>query len=89
MKVMKIIGLDRVSRTLLALLVAFSTIHPGPIHAQSGKTDIEGPTIEHEVVESGGLGKVQEFSATVVDNEEVASVWLFYRFGVEDDFDAR
>lgn len=76
----------RVFRTFLALLFAVSSVNPGPVVAQSDQFDIEGPTIEHEVLESGDLGKAQEFSATVMDNEQVESVLFLYRFNAEDEF---
>lgn len=55
-------------------------------HAQGEGVDFEAPIIEHEYFESGLLGDDQLFSATVVDNDVLASVSLFYRFKTESDF---
>ncbi|MFK7858403.1 MAG: hypothetical protein AB8B64_06275 [Granulosicoccus sp.] len=54
--------------------------------AQSTEFDFEAPIIEHEEITTGILGDVAEFVATVVDNAEVESVSLFYRYAGEDDF---
>jgi len=55
-------------------------------HAQSD-IDVEPPIVEHEQVETGRAGVVQEFTATVVDDRALAEVLLFYRFAGEDTFE--
>ncbi|MFK7993364.1 MAG: hypothetical protein AB8B87_04445 [Granulosicoccus sp.] len=55
-------------------------------HAQSSESDFEAPIIEHEEIKSGNLGDVEVFAATVVDNEDLKSVSLFYRYSGENEF---
>lgn len=69
---------------LLALAVAVSTLQSTVVFAQQAVQDFEAPLIEHELLKSGELGEAQIFSANVVDNIELKSVSIFYRFtGVE------
>lgn len=48
--------------------------------------DFESPIIEHSTLEAGFVGGVEVFGATVVDNEEIEAVSLFYRFSGETEF---
>lgn len=48
--------------------------------------DFESPIIEHIEREGGPLGSLESFGATVVDNDEIASVTLYYRFSGENEF---
>ncbi len=54
--------------------------------AQNTGIDFEAPIIEHEKIESGLRGENQIFTATVVDNDVVAGVTLFYRFAGDTEF---
>lgn len=49
-------------------------------YAQSGFIDVEPPLIEHDVIGAVESGIRQSFFATVVDENELDSVSLFYRF---------
>ncbi len=48
--------------------------------AQSGQIDVEPPLIEHAIVNTVEADSRQSFFATVVDDDELDSVSLFYRF---------
>lgn len=48
--------------------------------------DFESPIIEHIEREGGPLGSLEVFGATVVDNDEIESVTLYYRFSGENEF---
>lgn len=48
--------------------------------------DVEPPLIEHELVKQAEADIRQTFVASVVDDEELAQVDLFYRFGGETSF---
>lgn len=48
------------------------------VHAQSD-IDVEAPTIEHEVIQTGTAGELQVFEAEVKDNNELESVSFYYR----------
>jgi len=52
-------------------------------HAQSGLIDVEPPLIEHDISTDVDADTRQSFFATVVDDDELDSVSLYYRF--EDD----
>jgi len=49
-------------------------------YAQSGLIDVEPPLIEHNIVSTVEADTRQSFFATVVDDDELASVSLYYRF---------
>lgn len=49
-------------------------------YAQSGQIDVEPPLIEHNVVSAVDPAARQSFFATVVDDDELDSVSLYYRF---------
>ncbi|MBX2884414.1 MAG: hypothetical protein KTR32_30960 [Granulosicoccus sp.] len=55
-------------------------------HAQYDGPDFESPIIEHEESTGGPIGGIELFSATVVDNDVLASVRLFYRFSGESEY---
>lgn len=55
-------------------------------NAQVANSDFEAPIIEHEEINTGVLGDIESFVATVVDNEELKSVSLFYRYTGQSDF---
>jgi len=52
-------------------------------YAQSDLTDVEPPLIEHTVMDAVEAAERQSFIATVVDDAELDSVSLYYRF--QDD----
>ena len=54
--------------------------------AQAQTLDVDPPVIELELVEQGVLGETQVFSATVTDNDQVASMTLHYRFGADSSY---
>jgi len=56
----------------------------GLVQAQS--LDVDPPTIELELVEEGVRGETQVFSATVTDNDQIASMTLHYRFGADSSY---
>jgi len=60
-----------VTQTLLGMSAAY---------AQSGSIDVEPPLIEHSIVSSVDADTRQSFFATVVDDDELDSVSLYYRF---------
>jgi len=70
----------------LAIWFALSTSVSQLVHAQSSAADFETPIIEHEESSGGQLGGFETFNANVVDNEELASVKLFYRYSGEKEF---
>lgn len=57
---------------------------PNVSHAQD--TDINPPMIQLEAVADGVQGEVQVFSATVTDDNEIASMTLFYRLGSDAEY---
>lgn len=59
------------SQTLLGMSAAY---------AQSGLIDVEPPLIEHTIVSTVEAEARQSFFATVVDDDELDSVGLYYRF---------
>lgn len=81
--------LDNSSKRFLATLITVLHLFtmPGLVQAQS--TDIEPPVIEFEPVSSGNSGDSQVFAATVADNNEIASVTLYYRFAESTPYQSR
>ncbi len=55
-------------------------------YAQGGVIDVEPPLIEHEIVSAVEAGIRQSFFATVVDDNELDSVSLFYRFAKDPTY---
>lgn len=73
--------LSKFTSCLVAITHLFFSVlivAPGLAHAQT--TDNEPPVIELELVSEGIKGDTQVFSATVTDNEQIASMTLHYRF---------
>lgn len=57
-------------------------------YAQSGLIDVEPPLIEHNIVSAVDSAARQSFLATVVDDDELDSVSLYYRFQNDSDYSA-
>jgi len=57
-------------------------------YAQSGQIDVEPPLIEHTIVNTVEADTRQSFFATVVDDDELDSVSLFYRFQNDPSYSA-
>jgi len=74
------------ARTAAYAAAVWLAVAGSVLHAQT-EIDIEPPLVEHEPLESGEAGTVQEFTATVVDDRELDEVLLFHRFAGEDAFD--
>ena len=66
-------------------LILTCVTSPGSF-AQGLDSDFEAPVIEHQQLETGFAEDDQVFTATVLDNEEVKKVTLFYRFSGDDAF---
>jgi len=69
-------------RTGFALWFALTQVMFGTsaAFAQSGLIDVEPPLIEHEIISEVEADTRQTFFATVVDDDELDSVSLYYRF---------
>ncbi|MBX2886018.1 MAG: hypothetical protein KTR32_39045 [Granulosicoccus sp.] len=63
------------------LAVCLAILGCGTGFAQAPGADFEPPIIELEQVDTGVLGETQSISVTAVDNDEIDSVVLYYRFG--------
>lgn len=72
--------------TCLSLWLAFATCYGHPAFAQSTLADFKAPTIEHALIQSTEIGATEAFVATVVDDQELDRVSLFYRFTNESDY---
>lgn len=59
---------------------------PGSGQGTDFRIDVEPPLIEHDVVAEAEADIRQTFVATVVDDEELDSVLLYYRFAGESSF---
>lgn len=57
-------------------------------YAQSGSIDVEPPLIEHNIVSAVEAASRQSFFATVVDDDELDSVSLYYRFQNDTTYSA-
>lgn len=80
---------NRVLSTCLAVWFAISQALWGiaPAYAQSGAAiDLDPPLIEHEIISEVESSARQTFVATVVDDDELESVRLFYRFTGEPTY---
>lgn len=53
---------------------------------QTPSVDFESPIIEHVAQDGGPVGGVEVFGATVVDNDAIDRVVVFYRFSGETEF---
>lgn len=79
--------LKRVFLVVLSIWFAWVSNVGKPVYAQSFSTDSESPEIEHEPIDDPvNWGEVQVFKATVVDNDEIKQVRLFYRFSGDQAF---
>ncbi|MFT4728458.1 MAG: hypothetical protein ACI9UN_002967 [Granulosicoccus sp.] len=87
---MKLFNTRRMTAGLLVFfqlsMGLFSTI---PRMASAQATDIAPPVIDFEAIKSGTSGDSQVFSATVIDNVNVRSVELFYRFAENTGYQSR
>lgn len=79
-------GVKQLFTTLFSIWFAFSNLFGQLVLAQSSGTDFESPIIEHEESLGGLIGGLETFNATVVDNDELESVKLFYRFSGQSVF---
>lgn len=70
----------------LAIWFAIVSVLGNPVLAQTGGSDFEAPVIEHEEVPTGTWGDTESFVATVVDNDVLKRVSLFYRYAGETEF---
>ncbi|MFK8083100.1 MAG: hypothetical protein AB8B97_22695 [Granulosicoccus sp.] len=81
---------DRFTGLLVACIVSATLIAaamPSVLMAQQTRSsDFESPIIEHIALDTGLIGGVEVFGATVVDNVEIEAVSLFYRFSGEKQF---
>ena len=66
-------------------LIGFLLLAVPIVHAQD--LDVEPPLIEHERIERGESAEPQPFTATVVDDRELAEVLLFHRRAGEEAFE--
>lgn len=79
-----IIGLFAVSQTLLSNRVVLAQYDAEfQFDQDDSGVDVEPPLIEHELVDQSEAGIRQTFVATVVDDQELDSVLLYYRFAGE------
>jgi len=76
---------SKLSKLGFAVWFAFSQVLFGlsAAYAQSDSIDVEPPLIEHSVIDAVEPTERQSFIATVVDDDELDSVSLFFRF--QDD----
>jgi len=76
------------STSILTIIthIVFSVLLATSGLAQAQTPDVDPPAIDLELVEQGVLGETQVFSATVTDNDQVASMTLHYRFGADSSY---
>lgn len=79
-------NLRRALTLLFCAWFACSTTYSNIALAQNTGSDFEAPIIEHEDVGNGLLGDIETFVASVVDNEAVENVSLFYRLKGDTKF---
>ncbi|MFK7853525.1 MAG: hypothetical protein AB8B79_05405 [Granulosicoccus sp.] len=72
--------------SVVSACFAITVVFSNGAFAQSTERDFEAPIIEHEQIDGGTSGDVETFVATVVDNDELQSVSLFYRYSGEADY---
>ncbi|PID60922.1 MAG: hypothetical protein CSB44_08570 [Gammaproteobacteria bacterium] len=79
--------LKRLECAVVALAYLVLTFSPvGSAVALAQGADSEAPSIQLPEVEEGVIGETQVISATVSDNDELASVTLYYRSGAGKDY---
>lgn len=71
---------------LACLSVLFAVGSTTALAQPSDSFDFESPIIEHTELDGGPVGGVEVFGATVVDNDEIARVVVFYRFSGETEY---
>lgn len=71
------IGWFAITQMLVSMPAAF---------AQANPIDVEPPLIEHDIITDVDAASRQSFFATVVDDDELDSVSLFYRFSGESTY---
>ena len=76
----------QITNLVLTLVLLFQCSLNPFVLAQ--EQDEQPPQIEHEIVPFGVAGDNQEFSTTVTDNATIQSVTIFYRIGLDGDFDS-
>lgn len=64
----------------------FLSAAPLQVFAQSEFQDFEAPVIEHNSSDYSEDNELQVFSATVADNVEVSSVFMYYRYKGQDEY---
>ena len=70
------------------LAAAFGALACARAAAQDGGVDLEPPLIEHEALPEVEAAERQSFAAQVVDDRELASVRLYWRYAGETRFEA-
>lgn len=78
--------LRRLLATFLSVSICFTQVFGAVANAQVDGPDFEAPFIDHEVSAGGLIGGVEVFRASVVDNDELASVQLFFRYESETEY---
>ncbi|MFK7852521.1 MAG: hypothetical protein AB8B79_00350 [Granulosicoccus sp.] len=82
-----IIGLFAISQTLLSSRVVLAQYDAEfQFDQDDSGVDVEPPLIEHEIVDQSDAGIRQTFVATVVDDRELDTVLLYYRFAGETSY---
>lgn len=79
---------DAFGRAVLALLTGLVTLLLAAPAALAQELDVEPPLIGHERIERGEPGVPQAFTATVVDDREIAAVSLFHRRAGDGAFES-
>jgi len=86
-----LIGFFTLSETLLStrlVIAQYDADYPYPQSDSRGDfaVDVEPPLIEHDIVDQAEADIRQTFVASVVDDQELDSVLLFYRFAGESSY---
>ena len=71
-----------------ALAAACGALACARAAAQDGGVDLEPPLIEHEALPEAEAAERQSFAAQVVDDRELASVRLYWRYAGETGFES-
>lgn len=82
-----LIGFFTLSQTLLNARLVMAQYDADVQFAQGGlSVDVEPPLIEHDILEQAEADIRQTFVASVVDDQELDSVLLYYRFTGETSY---
>lgn len=82
-----LIGLFAISQILLSTRLAIAQFDADLHYAQGDLiVDLEPPLIEHDIVDQAEASIRQTFVASVVDDQELDSVLLYYRFTGESSY---